>query len=273
VKAYAYLALTNFIHYTLGKEVWEIVQNQNWDWDWENKISAKADNFLDIFLRLTTSLDEKKLKELKEEIKDSYISLLVLMTNIQTASDIATIDGRTNPSLVGKGELSEVLVDLMKGVKIFKSNDPNNSLLEKLDKLLQSIVGTNGKVYLPKLYSRTAEFYSVYFELMKAKNKLKDNKDDVRLWFFDQILPKIEKIIKLVSPVLSHKFSSRANSKNLFTYLFTYFSKPEMPHYALEQKEASLFTYDFDGKYHEKRTGRSRSEILQREIPLRRRGR
>ncbi len=271
VKAYAYLALTNFIHYTLKGKVWEIVQNQNWDW--ENEISAKADNFLDIFLRLTTNLDPKKLKELKEEIKDSYISLLVLMRNIQPASDIATIDGRTNPSLVGKGELDEALKDLREAIGLFKRLDPNNSLLEKLDKLLQSIIGKKGKEYFPKLYPRTAEFFSVYFELMEAKNKLKNNKDDIRLMIYSQILPKIVEIIKLVSPVLLPKFRRSAKSKNLFIYLFTYFSKPEMPHYALEQKEASLYTYDFDGKYRGKRTGRPRSEILHREIPLRRRER
>ena len=269
VKAYAYLALTNFIHYTLKDKVWEIIQNQNW----ENIISAKADNFLDIFLRLTTNLDPKKLKELKEEIKDSYISLLVLMRNIQTASNIATINGRTNPSLVERGKLNDALNDLMQAIALFKRLDPNNSLLEKLDKLLQSIIGRNGEVYLPKLYPRTTEFFSVYFELMDAKNKLKDNKGDTRLMIYNQILPKIEKIVKLVSPVLLPKFSSSAESKNLFIYLFTYFSKPEMPHYALKQKDASLYTYNFDGEYRGKRNGRPRSEILYREIPLRRRER
>jgi hypothetical protein len=117
---------------------------------------------------------------------------------------------------------------------------------------------------------------------MDAKNKLKDNKGDTRLMIYSQILPKIEKIVKLVSPVLLPKFSRKrdrsmyrnnAESKNLFIYLFTYFSKPEMPHYALKQKDASLYTYDFDGKYRGKRIGRPRSEILYREIPLRRRER
>jgi hypothetical protein len=161
----------------------------------------------------------------------------------------------------------------MQAIGLFKKLDPNNSLLEKLDKLLQSIIGRNGEVYLPRLYPRTPEFFSVYFELMTAKNKLKDNKDDTRIKIYNQILPKIEKIVKLISPVLLPKFGSSAMSKNLFIYLFTYFSKPEMPHYALKQKEASIYAYDFDGKYREKRNGRPRSEILYREIPLRRRER
>jgi hypothetical protein len=46
-----------------------------------------------------------------------------------------------------------------------------------------------------------------------------------------------------------------------------------MPHYALKQKDATLYTYDFDGKYRVKRIRRRRSENLYREIPLRRRER
>jgi hypothetical protein len=194
------------------------------------------------------------------------------MRNIQAAKKIATINGRTNPSLVERGKLNDALNDLMQAIALFKRLDPNNSLLGKLDKLLQSIIGRNGEAYLPKLYPRITEFYSIYFELMGAKSKLKDNKGDIRLMIYCQILPKIEKIVKLVSPVLLPKFSSSAESKNLFIYLFTYFSKPEMPHYALKQKDASLYTYNFNGKYCRKRNGRPRSEILYREIPLKEEG-
>jgi hypothetical protein len=146
-------------------------------------------------------------------------------------------------------------------------------------------------VYLPKLYSRIPQIFSIYFELIKAKSKLKNKEDNTRLTIYNDLLPKIEEILKSVSPVLLPKFSSKvkyrsrdkfssnakcgskAECKNLFIYLFTYFSKPEMPHYALKQKEAYLYTYDFDDKYRRKRNGRPRSVILYREIPLRRRER
>ena len=271
VKAFAYLGITNFIHYTVRDKVWEIIQNQNW----EDVIRSRANEFLDMFLRLVTDLNGDELERFKREIRDSYMALLTLMGSIQDAIGLAKPD-RMNVTLISKGELEKSLENI-EGLTSMMSTVQRDETLKELEELLSSLK-KGDKFYISNLYSRVPELYHVYFKLRDRLNdlKVKDRGTKGTTAIYNVLIEQLEKLIAAVSPVILPRFGNDTNRKNLFIYLFTYFSKPEMPHYALKQKDASLYDYTFDldrREYHVKRLGRARSELLYRELPLRRRGR